>query len=167
MDSVREEQLLSLMPLIRGMARNYSVRSGLPYDDLVQEAVFAVWRKLPGFDPESGALEQFCRQRIQGAFLDYHRAKSHPLGWQHLRGRGERLPTQSLGDLDIGSYDQPLPCEFEELIWFLDSREKAVLRMVFCQQMTIDKIAAELHCSPSWVNLIKRGALTKLKERWK
>jgi RNA polymerase sigma factor (sigma-70 family) len=56
--------------------------------------------------------------------------------------------------------------DFESLIGFLSSRERAVLRMIYRYQMTTDEIALELHCSRGNIGNIHRFALLKLSERW-
>lgn len=161
------------LPQVRNAASRYARRSRLPFDDLCQVGLLRAWESLQRFDPVSGAkLGEFLKLQILGAFMDYARAKSHPLGWQTRGGRRDALPRGCSLDheefVDEGMIqDSDEPAEFERLIKPLASREKAVIRMIFRSGMTHRAIASELHCSETTVQNVFNRSLAVLRERWR
>lgn len=65
-------QLATLLrPRLMGIARYYSRKTGLDYDDLLQEAWCAVFEALPETKLDIGAPEEYLMRRARWAVLDY------------------------------------------------------------------------------------------------
>ena len=73
-----------LQPRLTGMARFYARKTGLDYDDLLQEAWCAVYEALPETKLEIGQPEEYLMRRARWAVLDYlkwsMRRQMAPLG---------------------------------------------------------------------------------------
>jgi DNA-directed RNA polymerase specialized sigma24 family protein len=125
----------------------------------------------------------FIVPRIKFALVDYARDHQCPLGWSSrnrelpaiasLEGLGRRAqqsgedgPEFAAVDYRAPEYSEE-PAEFEYLISFLASRNRAVLRMIYRQGMKHEEIAAELHCCTDTVHNVHVRSLELLRERWK
>lgn len=74
---MRDELIMSYMPLVRSLARNINERlpPNVDYDDLVSYGTFGMIEAVDKFDPEFGVkFETFATKRIQGAIYDGLRA---------------------------------------------------------------------------------------------
>jgi RNA polymerase sigma factor FliA len=77
-DATREEQIRSLLPLVKRIARRVSRLVPCDHDDLVGDGSIGLIRAVDNFDPSRGtSLEQYARHLIAGAMLNGIRRMDH------------------------------------------------------------------------------------------
>jgi len=77
-DTTREEQIRSLLPLVKRIARRVSRLVPCDYDDLVGDGSIGLIRAVDNFDPSRGtSLEQYARHLIAGSMLNGIRRMDH------------------------------------------------------------------------------------------
>jgi RNA polymerase sigma factor FliA len=72
----RERMILSLLPVVRGIAAGMwrrLPRAAVEFDDLVSAGMVGVIQALPRFDPRRAALGTFAGFRARGAMVDFVR----------------------------------------------------------------------------------------------
>lgn len=159
----------SALPLVSSMARKFSRRiSRLHVDDLVQVGLIAVWDTLPKHDACWQELHPLLRRVVFCAFVEYSRNYTHPLGWRYNRARKNMPVADPVADehtkCDTRELDDAE--EFDRLIRPLGSREKAVVRMIFCSELTHREVAGELQCSEGTVQNLFNRAMAAMRKRW-
>ncbi len=141
-------------------ARN--ARSGTPFraeelEDLTQDALAAVWRKLPGYDGRS-RLETWAYRFCELEFL--RRLRTRRRGRLVLEPSLEGSPHEPLAPPVPAAYD-------DEALWegleALDEEIGVVLRLKHCEDLTFEAIGARLGVSVNTAKTRYYRGLQKLR----
>jgi RNA polymerase sigma factor (sigma-70 family) len=116
-------------------------------EDLAQDALLAVSRKLEGIDNPAGYL----RRAVVNRCATWHR-------W-HLR---ERRRVQRTTSGDPHSYTQPTN-EMLDALSSLPYRQRAALTLRYWADWTDEQIAESLGCAPATVRVLAHRGITHLR----
>lgn len=156
------EAFLRRMRCVPRMLTSRNAKLGRPLsddelDDVVQETLAAVWRKLPTFDGRA-SLETWVHQFCFYELLRRLRSKGRlPMSIEDLRGQGGGEP---LARADVSAL------EFEEVLEALSALENSVadvLRLKHFEAMTFEEIGKHLAISPNTVKSRYYRGLSELR----
>jgi len=139
----RAQLATALRPRLCSMARYYSRRGNLEYEDLLQEAWCAVYEALPETKLHIGQPEQFLLRRARWAVLDY-------LKWS-LRRQMERLDEGHQEAAAIGTPEVDLRLALGDLAVGLTPVQRQVLVLVM-EGDTCTSAAGKLGCTTANVS---------------
>lgn len=110
----RQARILSLRPVVVGIARQYAGHDRTLLDDLVSEGWVGAIRAVDSHRPKAGAsLQTYANVRIRGAVLDYLRAVKHLVSGVNVRRQDDRDPRR-------------MPCAPLESAYDVPTRARAV-----------------------------------------
>lgn len=137
----RDERIVSLMPLVRSMAR--AMKRKMPqfeYDDLVSEGMLGAIQAVDRWDPAGGgSLDTFARHRVIGQMIDYTRDFS-PLSRAHWK-----LVKEGELEFHLGSLDTPIVTgagSTVDLVDILPDNEDTIAKMI--DMLTIRDVIMKL-----------------------
>lgn len=140
----RTQLAVLLRPRLTGMARFYSRKTGLDYDDLLGEAWCAVFEALPETKLDIGTPEEYLMRRARWAVLDY-------LKWS-LRRRMEPLEDWNEGSPTEGpAGDAVVRLTVEELARALTPIQQNIVKLLLAGE-TCTSAAASLGCTTANVS---------------
>lgn len=171
------------------VAKKYSSKGRLPFDDLFQEAMLGVVRASEKFDPSFGcAFSTYANWWIRAYIKKWIRDKSRQVRlparvFEDLSKRDELPPAPTSLDSTVNkgnrTYYDITPsellspeqvCEIDEeraILWSevakLTPKEQTVLRMRFEEEKTLPEIGEHLHLTKQRIDQIQHEAFEKLK----
>lgn len=173
----RDEKILSLVPVARGIAAHYRTRGvfSIPSDDLVSTAMVGACKAVDRFDPaKNDSLSGYAYQIMHGEVLDYFRREDVLSRGQRKKvkaGLAEPVEVHSLlGHMDLIDKHAEVSTASIDVLKLLEAvqlsdRERIAVDMLFFQEdVPHTAIAVKLGVHPSRVSQIKRIILKKLCE---
>ena len=139
----RSQLATLLRPRLMGIARYYSRKTGLDYDDLLQEAWCAVFEALPETNLNIGAPEEYLMRRARWAVLDY-------LKWS-MRRQMDPLEDWNEGTVDSPASDTVTEVTVEKLAKALTPIQQSIVSLLL-EGETCTSAAVTLGCTTANVS---------------
>ena len=166
--SLSDETVELILKTARVYASKYRQQAPrhVDVDDLRQAACLRMLTNLEKHDPVRGSLATFLSCQAYYGVLDYARQvdwfprlwhESHRMLGMRALEDSEEDPRDSFFMIDVQD-------ELEFWMSYFPERERRVLREYYIGHKTMQTIAKESGCSVSWISLMHRDAMRRL--RW-
>lgn len=157
----RARLIISYQPLVVSALRRISP-SDAYIEDCLSEGLLALIRAVDRFKPGAGvAFSVYARLRIKGAMLDYLRRASR--GAANADEFDARYFIALADPRGLSEIEQDKLHKVLSAVAELGQRERAVIEMLYIEDMTRDEVAASLGVSPSRISQIHATAIKRLR----
>lgn len=169
----RDDQILSLAPLVHGIASSFYRSPSIPLADLQQAGWIGAIQAVDKYDGKSATLQAYARSRIVGAIRDFCRSQDHLTRQQrhNFKQTGAEPPRHVREWLAVDVRDSrnvPDGCAAVDVALLvgrarLSPRWLIVLHLLYFEEIATREIGRRLRRTEGRISQIHAKALKKMR----
>lgn len=156
----KEQTLLSILPFIRGQTARACRKTGMPYEDMLQEACIAAWYSLDTYEPAMGSPLTYVTKPIYWRIVSLFKQSINPI----RKPEGHYPASLGPDDLLPGIQPEASTLEFDELLSACRCSDREIMREIYVEGFTQTEAAERHHLSRQRITQMHQRALNTIRE---
>lgn len=156
----KEQLLISILPFIRRQTARLCLRTGMPYEDSLQEACIAAWYSLDTYEPAKGSPLTYVTKPIRWRLVMRFKQSINPI----RKPEGHYPASLGPDDMLPDSRREVSTMEFDELVACCREDDQEIIRAIYLEGFNQRELG-ERHClSRQRITQIHQRALNTMRE---